>query len=225
MLWDAQVVGLAKDTSGSVAYRVHYKGWSSRFDEWVSADRVVEPNTSNKEVQQDMLTDSMKEKELPSVIESMKAKSFLRSRDRLRGNLPLPDFHRIAFAAPNASSNEKTFVATKAALLAVEAALPVGSIDNTAKGPWRADLAKQWRLKVLQTQGAWDLMRCVLHLEESILEDWVRPDLGHLRSGLPVRAKALEEASPSSLAIRVNLLDQSLAYKLVDKKRFKSRKR
>ncbi|KAL3905231.1 MAG: hypothetical protein SGILL_009760, partial [Bacillariaceae sp.] len=225
MLWDAEIVGVAKNGKGSASYRVHYKGWSSRFDEWVSSDRVVEPNTSNKEVQKDMLNDTIKEKELPPAIQGLAAKAFLRSRDRLKGNLPLPDFHRIAYAPPNASSGRKTFAASKAALLAIEAALPIGSIDNTGKGSWRIDLANQWRLKVLQAEGPWDLMRCVLHLEESVSEEWVRPDLGHLRSGLPLRAKALEEASPSSLAIRIDLLDRSLAYKLVDKKRFKAKKR
>jgi hypothetical protein len=173
-----------------------------------------------------MIQDAVEERKgLPSPIEDLAAKSFLLSKDRIRGNDPLPDFHRIAHVPLNASSNDRTFAAMKAAILAIEAALPVGSVDNTAKGPWRSDLADQWRLKVVQSSGPYDLMRCLLALEESIAEEWIRPDLGHLRTGLPLRAKALEEATPSSIAIRVILLDRSLAYKLVDKKRLKASKK
>ncbi len=226
MLWDAQIVGIAKNESKDVAYRVRYKGWSSRFDEWVSAKRVVDPNEHNRNVQEEMMRDAIRERKgLPSTLENLEAKSFLLSKDRLRGPVPLPDFHRVSHVAPHASSNQRTFAAMKAALLAIEAALPVGSVDNTAKGPWRPDLADQWRFKVVQSEGPWDLMRCVLVLEEAISEDWIRPDMGQLRAGLPLRAKALEEASPSSLAIRILLLDRSLAYKYVDKKRFKPSKK
>lgn len=52
LLWDAKVVGLSKYKGGkSNVYRVTYDGWSSRFDDWVSADRVVEPNDNNLRVQ------------------------------------------------------------------------------------------------------------------------------------------------------------------------------
>lgn len=188
--------------------------------------RVVESSVHNKEVQEEMMQESVEGRNgLPSLLENLEAKSFLEAKDRLKGNVMLPDFHRISHVPSNASSNMRTFAAMKAAILAIEAALPVGSVDNTAKGPWRADLAEQWRLKVLQSTGPYDLMRCVLALEESIAEEWIRPDLGHLRTGLPLRAKALEDATPSSLAIRVILLDRSLAYKLVDKKRFKPTKK
>jgi len=33
------------------AYRVEYKGWSSRYIEWVEPRRVVEPNENNKLLQ------------------------------------------------------------------------------------------------------------------------------------------------------------------------------
>jgi hypothetical protein len=225
MLWDAKIVGVAKNATKDVAYRVSYKCWGSRFDEWVPSARVVEPNENNKAVQSEMVEDAVASRDgLPSSIKDLEAKAFLGSRDRVRGHLPLPDFHRIAYFPPHATSNAKNFASMKAAVCAIEAALPIGSVDTTEKGPWRPDLASQWRLKVLQSEGPWDLMRCVIILEESISEEWIRPDLGYLRSGLPGRAKALEEASPSSLAIRILLLDRSIDYKTVDKKRFKASK-
>lgn len=52
LLWDATILEVARlENSGTIGYRVHYKGWSSRFDEWVEAKRVVEPNDNNRHVQ------------------------------------------------------------------------------------------------------------------------------------------------------------------------------
>jgi hypothetical protein len=53
LLWDASVLGVSRFGQGgkSIAYRVRYEGWSSRFDEWVDADRVVEPTENNRRVQ------------------------------------------------------------------------------------------------------------------------------------------------------------------------------
>ncbi len=52
-LWDAVIVDVSKDseTAKVNGYLVHYKNWSSRFDQWVVPDRVVEPNKVNLEVQ------------------------------------------------------------------------------------------------------------------------------------------------------------------------------
>ena len=224
MLWDAEVIGVARQKDG-IAYRVKYNGWDSRYDEWVSAPRVVDPSDHNRDVQKEMIEDAINaKKELPALLENLEAASYLQARDRVRGNSFLPDFHRIAYSPPNASSNDRIFATMKAALLAIEAALPVGSVDNTEQGDWSKEFAAQWRSKVLQADGPWDLMRCVFILEESISEEWIRPDLFQLRSGLPGRAKALEEASPSSLAIRLILLDRSLLFDHVDKKKFKPTK-
>ena len=32
-------------------YKVRYTGWSSRFDEWVDPERLVEPSDNNRQVQ------------------------------------------------------------------------------------------------------------------------------------------------------------------------------
>ena len=53
LLWDGKVIGVSRGEKNEkiVGYRVTYKGWSSRFDEWVAADRVVEPSENNLRVQ------------------------------------------------------------------------------------------------------------------------------------------------------------------------------
>lgn len=52
LLWDAKVLKVSRTEDDSVnGYRVRYTGWSSRFDEWVEADRLVEPSDNNRQVQ------------------------------------------------------------------------------------------------------------------------------------------------------------------------------
>jgi hypothetical protein len=161
---------------------------------------------------------------LPGSLDQMEAKQFLKAKDRTRGTLPLPDFAKIAHVGSDATSNERIFATMQAALLAIEAALPLGSVDNTEDGPWSPDIAHQWRLTVQQCYGPWNLMRCIVLLEDTISEEWMKPNIGHLRSCLPSRWKALEEASASSLAMRIALLDRGILYDTVDKKKYKPAK-
>jgi hypothetical protein len=53
VLWDANIVVVAKRDEGGpiIAYRMHYKEWSSRFDEWVAPSRVLEVSDENIEKQ------------------------------------------------------------------------------------------------------------------------------------------------------------------------------
>jgi len=48
-MWNANIIALSKILScGKInGYRVHYKEWSSRHDEWVAPFRVVEPSEHN----------------------------------------------------------------------------------------------------------------------------------------------------------------------------------
>jgi hypothetical protein len=162
---------------------------------------------------------------LPSELNFIVAKEFLFAGDRARGKDPLPDFARIAHVDWNQSSNRKILGLVKAALFAIEAALPVGSIDNRHSGPWRKPFAEQWKLIVENADGPELLIRCAIILEDTISPDWIKEDVGHLRSCLPAKWKATGDASPSALALRVILLDRSIMYDTVDRRRFSSRKR
>jgi hypothetical protein len=157
---------------------------------------------------------------LPSVLNDMVARGFLWAKDRARGAAPLPDFASVAHVSAGASTDDRTFAMMKAALLLIEAALPIGSVDNTSDGPWKPDTARQWRKVVEGAEGPAKLMRCVILLEDTITEDWYKPDVGHLRSCLPSRWKALGEASAASLAIRIILLDRGILFGTVDRKRY-----
>jgi hypothetical protein len=162
---------------------------------------------------------------LPASLNNLIAAGFLHGKDRVRGSAPLPDFSLIAHVRVTKSSNARTFGAMKAALLAIEAALPLGSVDHTESGLWRLDFAQKWRQIVQKAKGPATLMRCVIILEDTITEEWLKEDVGHLRSCLPSRWRALDEASSSALAIRIILLDRAIKYGTVDRKRFGSKKK
>ena len=227
ILWDAEVMGMSRygADNKSVAYRVRYAGWSSRFDDWVSSERVVEPSHHNHEVQDEMLIDIAEARnDLPWPLNQMEASKYLHSRDRVRSTEPLSDFARIARVEKSASVTKKTFATCKAALLLIEAALPIGCVDNTFNGRWNSSRARQWREVVKNARGPWELMRCVILLEDIVSSEWIDPHVATLRDCLPNRLRALEEASSSSVAMRITLLDKGVMYGSVDKKRYRDKK-
>lgn len=163
---------------------------------------------------------------LPTTLNMLYAKDYLHARDRARGSAALPDFARISYTdAENPSLSEKTFATMKAALLAIEAALPIGCIDTRESGPWRKDFSAQWRFIVIGAVGPASLMQCAILLEDAISEEWIKEDVGHLKLCLPARWKAVAEATPSALAIRIMLLDRAIMYGNIDYKRFSSKKK
>lgn len=161
---------------------------------------------------------------LPIPLTSLIAATFLHAKDRVRGSAPLPDFTAISSVRVSKSSSEWTFALMKAALLVIEAALPLGAVDHTESGVWRPEFAHNWRQMVQHARGPATLMRCVILLEDTVSEEWLKEDIGHLRSCLSGRWKALGEASPSGLAIRIILLDRAIMYGTIDRKRFGKKK-
>lgn len=201
-----------------------YVGWGSRYDEWVPPVRVVEASENNRSVQEERFEDLSSSRDgLPTELHELEAREFLQAKDRIRGNAPLPDFAKISQTTPNSTADDRIFAATKTGALAIESALPIGSVNTNSI--WKPEYAQQWRLAVQQASGPWDLMRCIIILEDAVTEEWMRPEIGHLRSCLPGRWKALDEASPASLAMRIILLDRGILYGTVDKKRYKVAKK
>jgi hypothetical protein len=163
---------------------------------------------------------------LPTILNVLYANEFLHAKERARGSTILPDFALIAQPTSQCPSlSESTFATVKAALLAIEAALPVGCVDTRDTGPWRPEVAAQWRSIVVGVVGPVALMQCVIVLEDAISEEWMKDDVSHLRSCLPARWKAIAEASCASLAIRVILLDRAIIYNNIDAKRFNAKKK
>jgi hypothetical protein len=163
---------------------------------------------------------------LPPALKFLNAKSYLYARDRVRGSLPLPDFARISHVSKNNSSqDEKDLALCKATLLAIEAALPLGSVDTRENGRWRSDHATQWRMLVVESKGPTNVMQCLVQLESAIADDWFKESHNQVRLALPMGWKAIAEATYSSVIMRAMVIDRSLLYSNVDKKRFAPRKK
>ena len=231
-LWDASIINVSHkpnpEKKGSRiidAYEVYYTGWSTRFVEWVAPSRVVEPNEHNRALQNELQEDMAASRcGLPPALNFLNAKDFLEIRDRARGNLALADLGKIA-SRGSPKSEDRRLAMMKAALLAIEAAVPVGSVHNTNSGTWRPEYARQWRRMVKEAEGPGALMRLVIHFEDMISEDWKNEWVAHLLSCLPHRWKAIGEATTSGLAIRITVLDRTIKFATIDRKRYSKKKR
>ena len=240
-----------KSTDKVNAYRVHYKQWSSRFDEWVIADRVVEPSNHNLEVQvsvcaiykyryiltsmdfpftqhfprsscrkmyyaclqEELLEEWIAQKEgVPEDLDYLIARNYLYSKRRARkSGLPL-SFSKALSVGPGASAEDKAISNLKAALLTIEAALPQGSVDTSSSGSWNSESSAYWKLMVENSPGLASLMGCVILLEDAIDKTWFRLQAKHLIDCLPKHWKAISDASVSSIAMRIWLLDRAVMY-------------
>ena len=228
ILWDATVVAVSQQEGNNKVsgYFVHYKRWSSRFDEWVEPPRVVEPTENNLQVQEEMLEEMISSLDrVPEPLETMKAKQFLRASDRARGNAAVPNFFDIVATPLSASSGQKALAVAKAALLLVEASLPIGAIDNSKTGVWRPYYAAKWRKMVEKAEGPCALSTCAFLFEESLSPEWIDQHIIHMLSCLPVKWKAIRDANVSNVALRIALLDSGLDYGTVDTTKYKNRSR
>lgn len=106
-----------------------------------------------------------------------------------------------------ASHDEKSLQLLKGTILLLEAALPSGAIEY-----WPANAALLWSNFVKNAQGPEILLKCVLLLEDAISPDYMKPQAFQLLAALPRQWRAMGEASISSVALRVAVLDHSLIY-------------
>jgi len=221
-LWDAVVVDVSKDleTERVNGYLVHYKKWSSRFDQWVVPDRVVEPNKVNLEVQEEVLQDFNTASDVaPPMLERMFAYKFLNAKKRARSTpASKSEIFESTFTRPSASRDEQLLGLLKGAILIIEAALPRGSVGSSTNRSWNPQAAALWRNLVKDAQGPETLMRCVLLLEDVISPDWLHAQAAQLYSAVPKQWRAMGEASLPAIALRISVLDRCLKYQQKKKK-------
>jgi hypothetical protein len=117
------------------------------------------------------------------------------------------DIHEYVNPRPGASHDEKSLLLLKGSILLIEAALPTGAIEY-----WPTHAALLWSNFVKNAQGPESLLKCVLLLEDAISPEYMKPQATQLLSALPRQWRAMGEASVSSVALRVAVLDHSLDY-------------
>mmetsp|Transcript_25744 Transcript_25744/g.38529 ORF Transcript_25744/g.38529 Transcript_25744/m.38529 type:complete len:1046 (+) Transcript_25744:820-3957(+) len=216
LLWDGEILAVAKSTDEKVTgYRVRYTEWSSRFDEWVEPKRVVEPNDNNILVQEELLNSMAKQKtSVPSALLIYQAVAFLDSPNRAKMFSPVLNYSKLLATSPSTTTEKRTLALLRCATLIIEAALPAGSVDSSANGPWNAQNSAYWRSMVVEAETPGCLMGCIILLENTLSSDWLRPNAEHLLSCLPRPWKAINDASVSSIALRLLVLDRGIKYGL-----------
>jgi hypothetical protein len=117
------------------------------------------------------------------------------------------DLHEFVCTRAGASHEERSLMLVKGSILLVEAALPAGAIEY-----WPSSAALLWRNFVRNAIGPESLLKCVLLLEDAISPEFLRPQATQMSSALPRQWRAMGEASVSSVALRVAVLDHSLKY-------------
>lgn len=144
----------------------------------------------------------------PPVLQTLNALRYTRSSDRAGAGAGLCRGHLTY------SDTSSPLALLKAALLTVEAALPLGCVDESDE-KWGSDFYEAWRNAVVSSPNASALMECQLSLEFTIKSGWFRPMGSKLLACLPSRAHSAKNATFSLVAIRLWTLDQSLRYEKV----------
>lgn len=102
----------------------------------------------------------------------------------------------------------------KTALLAIEAALPIGSLDESDER-WGSHFDEPWRNAVAASSNATSLMECLIILEYGIKSSWVKPSGSKVLTCLPSRTFSVKYATYGLVALRLLTFDHALRYEKV----------
>ena len=244
ILWDAKIVEMAYEKNGDgdeqgdvVGVRVHYKKWSSRFDEWVNPARVVARDKRTLQMQHEKrygaecmrvdLSSSgdviMSDAEFLGKLkkDKIQAVTFLYAPNRRRGPEEVRDLSIALSVRDMNSSMEKMLANLRALLLVVESALSESCLKATAKSgnsTFALDAVDLWREKVERAGGARELMECVIALENALEVEWLCSETSKFIGFLPTHSKALSSSNLSQVAVRLYMLDQAIIYRGSGKK-------
>jgi hypothetical protein len=218
LLWEAKILETATTKGKVVGLRVHYKKWSTRFDEWIPPFLALERTKKNIALAEELEKAAEKESGFavvssdPIKADRISASSYLQDPKRARGNAPPRSLSKALQVVDATSSEEITLAKLRAALLTIESALAEGSVDASDRGVWNRDTSAAWAKRVENSKGPSALMQCVLLLESALKPEFMRYNAARLISSLPTHTKAAADASLSSVAIRIYMLDRGLLF-------------
>jgi len=165
------------------------------------------------------------------VVEKLKAFPYVtasnRNRPRSKGRF-LPTRLKYEFrrkplnAETGEQAEEEGLYDLKAAILTIEAALPLGCLVDVPEASrksikLRRDELPKWARRVETATTAGELMEALIMLEHSIDSRWrLNPFRGTYFLTMSSWAHAVKLASPSSLALRIYSLDRLLDYGRVE---------
>lgn len=142
--WSGKIVESKIDSSDCLFYKVRIDGWGRPYDAWYSEFDVTKQSLAQSTSKgsgydsddSDMGSVDFTEYEGIEYVKTLGAIYYLHERDRNRGIRP----------APMILSKYKTHLEIlKLALLTVEAALPLGALDEDSEDRWGDDFITTWR--------------------------------------------------------------------------------
>jgi|EP01083_Nonionella_stella_P244882 hypothetical protein len=157
---------------------------------------------------------SSQKKTAPLELHELHAASFLDSPNRSRLSSPIINFSDISNYVPSNPTDDHRLGLLRCATLMIEAALPAGAVDTSPSGYWRAEKSAYWRSMVMNAKSPRSLMGCIILFEHVLSSDWLRPNAEHLLGCLSRPWKAINDASVSSIALRLWVLDRGIKYGL-----------
>jgi hypothetical protein len=203
--WKGRIAESFIDKEDRLFYKIHFDGWGRTYDAWYNEFDVTKlqnkPSESDSDESETCAVDFSEYKAVEYVT-TLCAVYFLYEPDRLRGGRPPP-------MIPNCKSPLELL---KFALLVVEAALPIGAIDQESEDRWSDDFMTVWRDSVLMAGDPTALMACQIMLEYGVKTVWLKPGGNKLLSSLPSRTHSMKFASTGLIALRLSALDQAIKY-------------
>ena len=163
------------------------------------------------------LKDMITEKAFVPEILNLAAKSFIHEPHRARGNTPAPIFFDLFPKKTTVTAEDQSLDCLKFGILLIEAALPQGALNTSSdEGLCSPDTVAAWRSMVVQAKGPRSLAGCLILLENSLRKQWFRPDTEQLLMCMQRPFKAVNEATDSSIALRLWLLDRVIKYSQIE---------
>ncbi len=152
--------------------------------------------------------------EVPDQLMKLKAVQFIDSPNRAKLFASVINFHEILRSRPSNTTCDNMLGLMRCSVLIIEAALPSGAVDTSVDGVWNQKRSSYWRSLVRKAENPGSLMGCIIVLENVLSKDWLRPNAEHLLACLPRPWKAINDATVSSIALRLLVLDRGIKYGL-----------
>ena len=224
LFWNAKVKARREDSSNVIdevaprkksraryLYLLEYEGWSSFSIQWIPETFVFAVNKKTLLNQKLCYKKYLKIKtvKIPEELRALNASKYLTKTGRthaLQRSLTQP----IPYSYSVASSSSPLYQ-LKMSMLMIEAALPLGSVDDS-DDRWGDDFVVPWRAAVIAAEDPTALMECQVMLEYGIRSQWLHAFGSKLMTCLPSRSHSLRFATLGLIAMRIWTLDQAVRY-------------
>mmetsp|Transcript_5017 Transcript_5017/g.15208 ORF Transcript_5017/g.15208 Transcript_5017/m.15208 type:complete len:775 (-) Transcript_5017:67-2391(-) len=203
VLWPAQISSIHLCRQGRVIYQLHHELWNTAFDTWVRDENIVSVTGASIEASEYLYKSRMvfNAASCPAAIQhsTLTAASFVGASFRMASSPPDSLF---------VTESLGDIARVRAAILLVEAALPLGS-----KHGWTDKSFNTRAYRIEQAATPIELLELVLAIEDELEMNYVHhAQWISMRGCIPNRTYLLQNASCSWVALLLWMLDSVVMY-------------